>query len=527
MSNKSATTTLSQAVINNGKIFSEGYSETASTYEVFRNRKNILLDSLSALATPQSKDVHLFHDGKIALTDVTVRARDVVEVNLDQDLGPTQRVFVELGPTGNIILNGKAEEVIYELQPAALTMNTGSYMNYTFKVIRDGVDVTSQITDWAFTAGDSMISVTPPSTWTPNSPQITAGYTAGTSSLTVSFTDFGKEQSFEVPITIQAVENFEVTLIDSDIGVNDSGWAWVQFKWKGDIIDDLSNASLGYSSDKTFITSISPNGRPVYDQDKQAWKYDIASGNREGNGWIIVSASRPDGVHGEAKLTILVNYKLLTITPDTYGNFPAENKIHLKFEAKLGDTLIESTRIKFTSLDYITTPLPGNSRYITIIGSYSSYPIYDGQAGRFYLNLAPTHIGGLFTWTFDCTIDGRSYRGVAGQTWTIDPAPIIATVISEEVSAGTSRHTATVMITQPTSVSLDRPFVAASWGNSPKVTAVRQSDVALLSTDTPGIYTYSYIPTYTGPVDYTNTAMVDENPGLATKNWDVSIHLLD
>lgn len=526
MSNKSATTTLSQAVINNGKIFSEGYSETASTYEVFRNRKNILLDSLSALADPQSKDVHRFHDGKITLTDVSLRARDIVEVNIDPANGADQRIFVELGPTGNVILNGKPNEIIYVLSPSTLTVNTGSYQNYPFTVTRDGVDVTSQITGWTFTASNNLITVNLPEVGAQNSPMITAGYTAGDSSILVTFMDFGVQKSFAIPVTVQTVENFKVTLIDSDIGVNDSGWAWVRYTWKGDIIDDFGDASLGYSCDKTLIKTISNNGRPIYDHSKQAWKYNITSGNREGNGWILVSASRPDGVHGEAKLTIPVRYRLLTITPDTYGNFPAENRVQVKFEAKLNGELIEPTQIRFTDLKFTTTPLPGNSRYIQVLNGYSTYPLSDGQQpGRFYVNMTPSHIGGTFTWTFDCIINGRSYRGLGGQTWTIDPSKIIATVIDDTVV--NDKHTATVKIIQPIYTTPERPFVAVSWGNSPKVTAVRQSDVALLPTDTPGIYTYSYIPTYTGPVDYTNTAMVDENPGLATKNWDVSIHLLD
>lgn len=526
MSNKSATTTLSQAVINNGKIFSEGYSETASTYEVFRNRKNLLLDPLSALADPQSKDVHRFHDGKIALTDVTVRARYIVEVNIDPNGGADQRIFVELGPTGNVILNGKPNEIVYVLSPATLTVNTGSYQNYPFTVTRDGVDVTSQITGWSFTAGDNLITVTAPEVGSANSPKITAGYTVGESSLQVTFTDFGVEKSFSVPITIQAVENFQVTLVDSDIGVNDSGWVWVRYTWKGDIIDNLSDASLGYSCDKTLIKTIADNGRPIYDSAKQAWKYDITSGNREGNGWIIVSASRPDGVHGEAKLTIPVLYRLLTITPDTYGNFPAENRVQVKFEAKLNDELIEPTQIRFTDLTITTAPLAGNSRYIQVLNGYSTYPISDGQQpGRFYVNMTPAHIGGTFTWTFDCVINGRSYRGVGGQTWTIDPSPIIATVIDDSVV--NDEHTATVKIIQPIYTNSQRPFVVESWGSSPKVTAVRKSDVALTATETPGTYTYKYTPTYTGPVDYTNTASVEENPGLAWKTWDVAIHLLD
>lgn len=526
MSNKSATTTLSQAVMNNGKIFGEDYHETASTYEVFRNRKNLLLDSLSALADAESKDVHRFHDGKIALTDVTVRARDIVEVNIDPNGGADQRIFVELGPTGNVILNGKPNEIVYVLSPATLTVNTGSYQNYPFTVYRDGVDVTSQITGWTFTSGNNLITVNLPEVGAQNSPMITAGYTAGESSILVTFKDFGVEKSFAIPVTIQTVENFKVTLVDSDIGVNDSGWAWVRYTWKGDIIDNLSDASLGYSCDKTLIKTISANGRPTYDAAKQAWKYDITSGNREGNGWIIVSASRPDGVHGEAKLTIPVLYKLLTITPDTYGNFPAQDRVQVKFEAKLNDELIEPTQIRFTDLTITTAPLPGNSRYIQVLNGYSTYPISDGQQpGRFYVNMTPAHIGGTFTWTFDCVINGRSYRGVGGQTWTIDPSPIIATVIDDTVV--NDKHTTTVKIIQPIYTNPERPFVVESWGSLPKVTAVRQNDVALVATETPGVYTYGYIPTYTNPVTYTNTASVEENPGLAWKSWDVFIHLLD
>lgn len=520
MSNKSATTTLSQVVINNGKIFGEDYQETASTYEVFRNRKNILLDSLGALATTQSKDVHRFHDGKIALTDVTLRARDIVEVNLDPT-DPNQRIFVELGPTGNVILNGKPSEIIYEIQPTELSFNTGSYDNYSFKVIRDGVDVTSQTTGWTFTAADSSLTLQTHPLWGQNTVRITAGYTAKTTSLTVKFTDFGVDKTYEIPVTITAVENFVVTLLDSDVGVSDNGKVWVQFKWKGEIIDNLDNASLSYSCDRTLITQVAPNSRPVYDHDKQAFLYEVVSGNREGNGWIIASASRPDGVHGEAKLTIPVRYKLLTITPDTYGDLESTARIYFKFEAKLGDTLIDPTQIKFTNMNLTSTPLPGDSRYLRLIGSYASYPLSDAQApGRFYISFTPTHIGCNLTWDFDCIIGGRSYRGLAGSTWKINPAPI--TLESAQYESGdTHGWKATFKLMQRSGDDANHVFDATTWSGvtfNPTTTYGQ-----ITPSGTAGEYTVEFDDN--GPFTVTGTGTVVENEGLANKSWPVSFEL--
>lgn len=517
MDNKSAQVRLDFPVYQNGKIYGENYREGASTYEVFKNRKNILLDALGALSTPLAKNLYEINSGHIDLTDVSIRRSDVVQVNLDASLGPTQRVFVDLGPNGEVTLNGKAQEIIYSIDPLVLSWYTGTSKAVTFKAYRDGREI--QVTDWTFSATSDLITVSNPGVWAPSTPYIYANLTEGEAILKVTYSDFGSVQTFDVVITLTQASPITFEIDPIDIAPGESGVIYFKALWEGEELTGDFNPSSGLQADNVYV--IGGSGRTAYDDKKQRWATPIVAKNKEGTGWVRISLNGMDGRKGEIKVDVPVAYRYLTVEEDPYGELKGGVRSQIHFLLKLNGEPIDQSKVTMGEIEYYATPLPGDSRYLSLLASYSTYPIVDKTViGAYYLSFYTTHIGCTLTWAVNCKVNGVNYRAVSPSTAKVNPAPVLMKdLVITATPGGVHGNQATFRLTQVSGGNANRAFEVWGWGSLDVTGATSYSPI--YSTDTPGDYQFSFTGT---EVNVKTKATVNENPGLATKAWDLDLN---